>query len=99
MSKSYFNLNVMYKKHFFLTVLLCSAVSALLNAKSPFETFSFVSKPASNSTNNEAVELKVTANVVTGATRYTIELNTNADFSGTSIVRTSTIDNQRTLVF
>jgi uncharacterized repeat protein (TIGR03803 family) len=79
-----------------LIVLLCIMVNPPVYSA---EVFSFISKPANNSVNNEAVSLKVTANVVTGATRYTIELNTHADFSGPSIVQTSPIDNQRTLAF
>jgi hypothetical protein len=92
----------MKKILYFLIVSLCLTIPVTSPAKSlaPLaEVFSFVSKPANNSVNNEAVTLKVTANIVSGATHYTIELNTHADFSGTSIMKTSAIDNQRTLVF
>jgi uncharacterized repeat protein (TIGR03803 family) len=65
----------------------------------PAAATSFISNPANNSITAAAPSLKVTANVASGATRYTIELNTTPDFSGTSIIRTSSIDNQRTLTF
>lgn len=58
-----------------------------------------VSKPASGTTNVEAPTLKVTANQVTYAKRYTVELSTSPDFTGTSLVKTSAIDGQRTLTF
>jgi uncharacterized repeat protein (TIGR03803 family) len=61
--------------------------------------YTFVSKPANGSVGSDAVELKVTANFVTGASRYTIELSTTSDFSDSLLVRTSTQDNQRTLIF
>jgi uncharacterized repeat protein (TIGR03803 family) len=63
------------------------------------EQYAFVSKPINGSSGNDAVELKVTANLVLGAKRYTIELNTLADFSDSTLVAVSSIDNQRTLVF
>jgi hypothetical protein len=63
------------------------------------EKYSYVTSPAHGATNVVVNNLKVTANVVYGATLYTIELNTRADFTGTSIVRTSAAANQRTLTF
>lgn len=59
----------------------------------------FISKPANNSTNVPAPVLKVTANAVSGATRYTIELNTSPDFTETSFIQTSAKDHQLTLTF
>jgi hypothetical protein len=53
------------------------------------EKYSFVSSPANGATNVATDNLKVTANVVYGATSYTIELNTSPDFTGTSFVKTS----------
>jgi hypothetical protein len=63
------------------------------------EKYSFVSSPVNGVTNVPFNGLKATANIVYGATLYTIELNTSADFTGTSIVKTSAIANQRTLTF
>jgi hypothetical protein len=50
-------------------------------------------------TNVGTVNVKITANIVFGATNYTIELNTSPDFTGTSIVRSSAVPNQRTIIF
>jgi uncharacterized repeat protein (TIGR03803 family) len=83
----------------FTTLCFVLLTTAGVSAREAIQTSSFVSNPANNSINANAPTLKVTANVVTGATRYTIELNTSPDFTGTSFVRTSTSDNQRTLVF
>jgi hypothetical protein len=63
------------------------------------EKYSFVSSPVNGATNVPFNGLKATANIVYGATLYTIELNTSADFTGTSIVRSSAVANQRTLTF
>jgi hypothetical protein len=63
------------------------------------EKYSFVSSPVNGATNVPFNGLKATANIVYGATLYTIELNTSADFTGTSIVKTSAVANQRTLTF
>jgi uncharacterized repeat protein (TIGR03803 family) len=63
------------------------------------EDYAFVTRPANGSTNAEVVNLGVTANLVPDARRYTIELNTAPDFTGTSFVKTSTKDFQRTLIF
>jgi hypothetical protein len=63
------------------------------------EKYSFVSSPANGATDVTTDNLKVTTNVVYGATSYTIELNTSADFTGTSFVKTSAVANQRTLTF
>jgi uncharacterized repeat protein (TIGR03803 family) len=62
------------------------------------EQYAFVSKPGSGTIGNDAAQLKVTANSVYGAKRYTIELNTSQDFSGVSFIVTSMLDYQRTLV-
>jgi uncharacterized repeat protein (TIGR03803 family) len=51
-------------------------------------SFAYVVTPADGAT-NIATTVSVTANTVTGATSYTIELNTSSDFTGTSIVKTS----------
>jgi hypothetical protein len=63
------------------------------------EKYSFVGSPVNGATNVPLNGVKVTANIVYGATLYTIELNTNAAFTGTSIVKTSATANQRTIVF
>ncbi len=63
------------------------------------EKYSFVSSPVNSATNVSVVGTKVTANIVYGATLYTIELNTSSDFTGTSIVKTSAAANQRTIIF
>jgi uncharacterized repeat protein (TIGR03803 family) len=60
---------------------------------------SFISKPADQSADVNAPTLKITANVVEGANTYTIELCTNADFSGEILTKTSEVENQRTLIF
>lgn len=51
-------------------------------------SFAYVTSPV-NGAANVATTVNVQSNTVTGATSYTIELNTAADFSGTSIVKTS----------
>jgi uncharacterized repeat protein (TIGR03803 family) len=95
-------------KNFYPLIAVCSLICFFVSPTSAtklepagFQTIStsFVSKPANNSVNNAAPYLKITANVVTDAKRYTIEINTNADFSGTSIVRTSSKDYERTMLF
>src|SRR4051812_41502769 len=83
----------------FTTLYFVLLTTASVSAREAIQTSSFVSNPANNSINANAPTLKVTANVVTGATRYTIELNTSSHFTGTSFIKTSTSDNQRTLVF
>jgi hypothetical protein len=50
-------------------------------------------------TNVAYQNLQVTANQIAYAVTYTIELNTNADFTGTSIIKQSAIPLQRTLTF
>jgi len=50
------------------------------------EFFSYVTSPANGAIGTN-VNLSVTANVITGASTYTIELNTASDFTGTSIVK------------
>lgn len=83
----------MIKKFYLLiaALALCFHVTA--------QTQSIVTTPANGSTTAEAPTLKVTVKAVTGATRYTVQLNSNADFSGTSLLMTSAVDNQRTLTF
>jgi hypothetical protein len=63
------------------------------------EKYSYVTSPVHGSTNVSVNNTQVTANIVYGATLYTIELNTKSDFTGTSIVKTSGSANQRTLTF
>ncbi len=63
------------------------------------EKYSYVTSPVHGATNVSVNNTQVTANIVYGATLYTIELNTKADFTGTSIVKTSASVNQRTLTF
>jgi hypothetical protein len=63
------------------------------------ELYSFVSNPVNGATNVAYQNLQVTANQIAYAVTYTIELNTNADFTGTSIVKQSAIPLQRTLTF
>jgi uncharacterized repeat protein (TIGR03803 family) len=58
---------------------------------------SIVTTPANGSTNVSAPTLKVTVKAVTGATRYTVQLSTQSDFTGTVLTQTSSVDNQRTL--
>jgi uncharacterized repeat protein (TIGR03803 family) len=89
-----------------LVIVLCFFAKSGLATPSAKETLvnktsstSFISKPADNTVNCEVPSLKVTASVVTGAKRYTIELNVTADFSGSSIIKTSSKDNERTLIF
>lgn len=63
------------------------------------EKFSFVSHPVNGATNVGTVNVPITANIVYGASIYTIELNTSPDFTGTSIVRSSAVPNQRGIIF
>jgi uncharacterized repeat protein (TIGR03803 family) len=63
------------------------------------EPFSVVVKPINNSMGLDYSYLEITASVVTGAKRYTIELNSKSTFTGQSIVRTSLIDYQRSFIF
>lgn len=62
-------------------------------------TTSFISKPANQATGIAAPTLKITANVVSGAMRYTIDVSTSPDFLENLITRTSSVDFQRTLIF
>lgn len=57
-----------------------------------------ITNPANGATGVAAPVLKVTANLVAGATRYTIELSTSPEFTNPRI-RTSASDHQRTLIF
>ncbi|MFY7886325.1 MAG: hypothetical protein ACOVOV_15925, partial [Dolichospermum sp.] len=50
------------------------------------EHFAYVTNPVNLSVNRN-INLSVTSNTVIGATTYTIEVNTLADFSGTSFVK------------
>jgi hypothetical protein len=59
------------------------------------EKYSFVSYPINPALNG----MKLNANIVYGATIYTIEINTSGDFTGTSIVKTSAVPNQRMMTF
>ncbi len=88
--------NIIYCILFLATSLTASA-NGWSDGQSP--ATSFISKPANNEINVNAPTLKVTANVVSGATRYTISLSTSADFSKDVITKTSETDNQRTLIF
>jgi uncharacterized repeat protein (TIGR03803 family) len=63
------------------------------------EKFSFVSNPVNGAVNVGIVNVPITANITYGATNYTIELNTSSDFTGTSIVRSSAVTGQRTIIF
>ncbi|HEY0743645.1 MAG TPA: choice-of-anchor tandem repeat GloVer-containing protein [Chryseosolibacter sp.] len=58
----------------------------------------WISNPKDGATNVSAPSSKVTAGLISGAKRYTIELSTTPDFA-TKLVRTSKVDNQRTMVF
>jgi uncharacterized repeat protein (TIGR03803 family) len=88
-------------------IALCNVLSLFLlesNATSVSKAFqtsgtSFVIKPANNAVDVSAPALKITTSAIEGATRYTIELNTSQDFTGTSLVRNSAADHQRTLTF
>ena len=51
------------------------------------QSIAYVTNPANNAV-NVPTTVNVTANLVSGATQYTIELNTASDFSGPSIIRT-----------
>jgi uncharacterized repeat protein (TIGR03803 family) len=74
-----------------LAILFSQSVAA--------QTLSRVTSPANGSINAEAPILKVTVQAVTGAKRYTVQLNTKSDFTGTSLFMTSSVDYQRTLTF
>jgi hypothetical protein len=63
------------------------------------EDYCFISKPVDGAIDVAAENLKVTANLVSGASIYTIELSTTSNFSANVWTKTSTINNQRTLVF
>jgi hypothetical protein len=63
------------------------------------EDYGFISKPVNGATDVETENLKVTANVVSGASMYTIELSTTSSFSANVWTKTSTVNNQRTLTF
>ncbi len=88
----------------FWLIVVSTEISA---AKFPFGSFSepgnfrtySVAKPANNASNVSAPFLKITANLVSGASSYTIEINTSPDFTGRSIIQSSIQDNQRTLSF
>ena len=60
---------------------------------------SIVTTPSNGATNVQAPTLKVTVKAVTGAKRYTVQLNTTAEFTGTMFTQSSTVDDQRTLTF
>lgn len=81
--------------------------SNLYPAFGPTSTFStvvsnpapaYVTNPKDGATGVNAPSTKVTSSIVQGALRYTIELSTTPDFA-TKFVRTSAVDNQRTMVF
>lgn len=55
----------------------------------PSEFFAYVTSPANHAV-NILTSVNVSANTVVGATTYTIELNTAADFTGTSLTYTGT---------
>jgi uncharacterized repeat protein (TIGR03803 family) len=83
-----------------LVILLSDSFAATANtlvAETP--ATSFISKPANNATEVGAPVLKITANVVTGETRYTIQISTLSDFSSGIIEKTSSKDNERTMIF
>ncbi len=63
------------------------------------EVYSILSNPPNGSLNAEAPVLKVTARTVTGVKRYTIQLAKTNDFTGETLMMTSTVDFQRTLTF
>jgi uncharacterized repeat protein (TIGR03803 family) len=63
------------------------------------ESFAFITNPKDGATGVEAPTLKITANQVSGAKRYVIEISTVADFSENVSHKESTSDYQRTMTF
>jgi len=61
-------------------------------------TYSYITSPANNAVNVPYIT-NITANTVPGATTYTIEANTSADFTGTSITQTGARTQSFTLAF
>jgi uncharacterized repeat protein (TIGR03803 family) len=74
-------------------------VTSFTTASGTTAATSIVTTPANGATGVLAPTLKVTVRAVTGATRYTVQLNDRSDFGGTMFTQTSTTDNQRTLTF
>jgi uncharacterized repeat protein (TIGR03803 family) len=60
---------------------------------------SVIVEPASGSEYNEFATLKVSISAVEGASRYTVELSADGDFSGDVLSRTSIRDNQTEFTF
>jgi uncharacterized repeat protein (TIGR03803 family) len=82
-----------------LVILFSESFAAAINLEAEPPTTSFISKPANNATDVGAPYLKITANVVTDETRYTIQISPTSDFSSDVIEKTSSKDNERTMVF
>lgn len=61
--------------------------------------YGFVSNPKDGATNVEAPTLKITANQISGAKRYVIQISTTPDFSSDVNQRESSVDYQRTMEF
>jgi uncharacterized repeat protein (TIGR03803 family) len=74
-------------------------VTSFTTASSTSTPTSVVTTPSDGSTNAAAPTLKVTVKAVTGAKRYSVQLNNRFDFAGTMFTQTSAVDDQRTLTF
>ncbi|HYC84546.1 MAG TPA: choice-of-anchor tandem repeat GloVer-containing protein [Chryseosolibacter sp.] len=66
--------------------------------KTKAQVFSKVTLPTSGATGAEFAVLKVTAQTITQAKCYTLEVNTNSSFTGSKIVYTSLSDGQTSFV-
>jgi uncharacterized repeat protein (TIGR03803 family) len=84
-------------KNLYLSACLIVIFTFLFNVASA-QSSSFISKPLNNERDVSAPNLKVTASQVTGATHYTIQVSTSADFN-TVIERGGESDYQRTFLF
>jgi uncharacterized repeat protein (TIGR03803 family) len=95
------NLNLYPSILFYCVFCLIISFSTTANGWADEQTSStsFISKPVNNEVNVSAPVLKITANVVSGATRYTISLSSTPDFSADVLTKTSEVDNQRTIIF
>src|SRR5690606_35193563 len=63
------------------------------------DDYVFISKPVNGAIDQPTLNLKITANVVPGASRYTIQVSPTPDFADHIVTDSSSKDGQRTLVF
>jgi uncharacterized repeat protein (TIGR03803 family) len=75
-----------------------SAYGAVTSFKTKAQVFSKVTSPASGAGGIEFNVLKIGVQALSQAKRYTLEVNTNASFTGTKIVYTSLGDGQTTFI-